>query len=165
MAAAAFTIRPMAEADRPALLEHAAALNAHEQPFCGDRNLGPAGAAESLDHVLGRVAATGGATWVAEMEGRVVGHLCLMLDSLPPFVAAGQRLVGYISDAYLRPEARGSGAFQAMLEAAERHAAARGATRIMLGFIAGNAMAERAYLKAGFRPYAVELVKDLPPGA
>lgn len=165
MAAAAFTIRPMAEADRPALLEHAAALNLHEQPFFGDRNLGPEGAVASLDHALARVAATGGGTWVAEIGGQVVGHLCLMLDTMPPFVAAGQRAVGYISDAYLRPEARGSGAFQALLAAAERHAAASGATRIMLGFVAGNAIAERAYLKAGFRPYAVEMVKDLPPGA
>lgn len=153
----------MEEADRAAILEHVAALNAHEQSISGDRDLTSGGAEATLHHLLERVAATGGATWVAEEGGRVVGHLCLIIDTLPPFVAPAQRRVGYVSDLFLRAEARGRGAFQVLLAEAERYAAARGATRLMIGVLAGNGIAERAYAKAGFRPYASELVKQLPP--
>jgi GNAT superfamily N-acetyltransferase len=158
-------VRPLQPADRAALLEHTAALNAYEQPFSGDRNLTPDGAASSLDHILGRVAATGGAAWVAVAEGRILGHLCLILDEMPPYVAPGQRSIAYISDAFVRDEARGRGVFSALLAEAERFAAARGAVRIMIGVLAGNALAEAAYLASGFRAYALELAKDLPPSA
>ncbi|MFC7473357.1 GNAT family N-acetyltransferase [Dankookia sp. GCM10030260] len=158
-------VRPLRPADRAALLEHAAALNLHEQPFSGDRNLAPDGAAASLDHILGRVAATGGAAWVAEAGGQVVGHLCLTLDTMPAYVAADRRAIAYVSDAYVRDAARGRGIFRALLAEAEAFAAARGATRIMIGLLAGNLLAERAYRAAGFQPYALELAKDLPPPA
>jgi GNAT superfamily N-acetyltransferase len=161
MPAPAFAIRPMTQADRPALLEHMTALNAYENPFSGDRDLTPEGQVASLAHVLGRVAETGGATWMAEAEGQVIGHLCLVLDTMPPFVAEAQRRVGYVSDAFVREPRRGQGVFRALLAEAERFAVAHGATRIMIGVLAGNALAERAYVGSGFRPYALEMVKDL----
>jgi len=161
----AFVTRLMTEADRPALLRHAAALNAHEQAASGDRDVTPEGAEASLRHTLRRVAESGGATWVAETEGRVLGHLCLVFETMPPYVAAAQRRIAYIADLFVQEEARGQGAFQALLAEAERHAVARGATRLMIGVLAGNAIAERAYAKAGFRPYATELVRTLPPRA
>lgn len=40
-------------------------------------------------------------------------------------------------------------------------AAARGLRQIMIGVLAGNGLAERAYLGYGFRPYATELVKTI----
>jgi GNAT superfamily N-acetyltransferase len=151
----------MAEADRAALLEHVALLNAYEQPFSGDRNLTPDGPETSLRHVLGRVAETGGATWIAEAQGAVIGHLCLVFDTMPPYVAETQRRVAYVSDAFVREPWRGQGAFRALLMEAERFAMAGGATRIMIGVLVGNAIAERAYVGSGFRPYALEMVKDL----
>jgi GNAT superfamily N-acetyltransferase len=157
----AFAIRAMTEADRPALRAHVAALNAHEQPFSGDRDLTDAGTEASLAHILSRVAETGGATWVAEQDGRVVGHLCLILDTMPPYVAPDQARIAYVSDAFVREEMRGQGVFRALLAEAERFAIATGATRLMIGVLAGNAAAEGAYRRAGFRPYALEMVKDL----
>ncbi len=159
----AFLVREAGEADRAALLAHTAALNAFEAPFSGDRNLGPDGAAESLRDILRRVAESGGRSWVAEAEGEVVGHLCLALETMPGFVAAGQRSIAYVTDAFVREAWRGQGAFRAMLAEAERFAAARGARRLLIGVLAGNDRAERIYRLAGFRPYAVEMVKDLPP--
>ncbi|MBX9699279.1 MAG: GNAT family N-acetyltransferase [Acetobacteraceae bacterium] len=161
-APAAFAIRLMSEADRDALREHVAALNAYEQPFSGDRDLTPAGTERSLAHILSRVADTGGATWVAEVKGRVIGHLCLILETMPPFVAPDQARIAYVSDAFVREPMRGRGVFRALLAEAERFAIAAGATRIMIGVLAGNALAEGAYRRAGFRPYALEMVKDLP---
>ncbi|MBK1659851.1 GNAT family N-acetyltransferase [Paracraurococcus ruber] len=158
-------VRPFAPADRAALLEHTAALNLYEQPIAGDRNLGPGAAEASLDHILGRVAAMGGATWVAEADGAVVGHLCLVLDEMPAYVAPDRRRIAYVTDAFVREEARGQGAFRALLATAEAFAAAAGVTRIMIGLLAGNAAAEAAYRAAGFRPYAHEMAKDLPPPA
>ncbi|MFZ4407940.1 MAG: GNAT family N-acetyltransferase [Paracraurococcus sp.] len=158
-------VRPLLPADRATLLEHAAALNAYEQAFSGDRNLAPDGAAASLHHVLGRVAATGGAAWVAEVAGEVIGYLCLTLDTMPAYVAVDRRAVAYVTDAFVREAERGRGVFRALLAEAEAFAAAQGATRIMIGVLAGNGLAERAYHAAGFRPYALELAKDLPPTA
>jgi GNAT superfamily N-acetyltransferase len=158
----AFDIRAMTEADWDALREHVAALNAHEQPFSGDRDLTPEGTEASLLHLLGRVAQTGGATWVAEAHGQVIGHLCLLLETMPPYVAPTRARIAYVSDAFVRAPWRGRGVFRALLAAAERFAVARGATRIMIGVLAGNDAAERAYRASGFRPYAMELSRDLP---
>jgi GNAT superfamily N-acetyltransferase len=84
---------------------------------------------------------------------------------MPPYVAPEQRRIAYVSDAFVGEAWRRRGVFRALLAAAEGFAAAGGATRLMIGVLAGNEVAKRAYRTAGFRPYAMELAKDLPrPG-
>jgi hypothetical protein len=34
---------------------------------------------------------------------------------------------------------------------------------MLIGVLSGNARAERIYLRAGFRPYAVELIREVAP--
>jgi GNAT superfamily N-acetyltransferase len=165
VSAASFTVRPMGEADRPVLLGHVRALNAIEDAIAGNRATGEADAAATLEHVLGRVAGSGGLPLVAAPaaeEGRVVGHLLLTLETAPPYVRPEFRRYAYVADAFVQEGWRGRGAFRAMLAAAEAHARRAGCRHLMIGVLTGNSLAERAYLGSGFRPYALELIREIP---
>jgi GNAT superfamily N-acetyltransferase len=160
---AAFAIRRVEAADRSVLLRHVRALNIHEDAMAADRATGEADAAATLDEVLGRVAVSGGLALVAEAEGSVIGHLALTIETAPPYIRAELRRFAYVADAFVQEAFRGRGAFRAMLAEAEAHARAAGCRRLMIGVLVGNAIAERAYRRAGFRDYAIELVREIPP--
>ncbi|MBM3516814.1 MAG: GNAT family N-acetyltransferase [Alphaproteobacteria bacterium] len=72
---------------------------------------------------------------------------------------------GLITDACVAAECRGEGAGRAPIAAAERHLAARGVRRVRVCALADNRAAQRAYARAGYRPYEVVLEKvlDAPP--
>lgn len=158
---AAFLVRPAGEADRAALIEHTIALNRFEQAFTQDRALDAASAAATIDHFARRVGDTG-LMLVAEAAGRVIGHVVLTIDSAPPYLAAEYRREAWVADAFVQEAWRGQGVFRAMLAVAEAHAAGAGCRRLHIGVLAGNDRAERVYRRAGFRTYAMELVRDLP---
>ncbi len=161
---AAFLVRSAGEADRPVLLDHTIALNRFEQAFSQDRALDEASAVAALDHFARRVGDTG-LILVAEAAGRAVGHLVLTIDAAPPYLASAYRHEAWVADAFVQEAWRGQGAFRAMLAVAEAHAVKAGCRRLHIGVLAGNDRAERTYRRAGFRTYAVELVRDLPaPG-
>lgn len=157
---AAFLVRPAGEADRAVLIEHTIALNRFEQAFTRDRALDEASAAAAIDHFARRVGDTG-LMLVAEVAGRVVGHLVLAIDTAPPYLASDFRREAWVADAFVQDAWRGKGAFRAMLAVAEAHAAKAGCRRLHIGVLAGNDRAERIYRRAGFRTYALELVRDL----
>jgi GNAT superfamily N-acetyltransferase len=142
VSAASFTVRPMGEADRPVLLGHVRALNAIEDAIAGNRATGEADAAATLEHVLGRVAGSGGLPLVAAPaaeEGRVVGHLLLTLETAPPYVRPEFRRYAYVADAFVQEGWRGRGAFRAMLAAAEAHARRAGCRHLMIGVLRATA--------------------------
>lgn len=56
--------------------------------------------------------------WIAASEGDITGHLWLQLIEKVPNPAPELELHGYITNVYVRPEARGSGTGAALLEAA-----------------------------------------------
>jgi GNAT superfamily N-acetyltransferase len=157
---AAFLVRPAGEADRAVLIEHTLALNRFEQAFTQDRALDDASAAAAIDHFTRRVGDRG-LFLVAEAAGQVVGHLVLAIETAPPYLAPEYRREAWVADAFVQEAWRGKGAFRAMLGVAEAHAVRAGCRRLHIGVLAGNDRAERAYRQAGFRTYAVELVKDL----
>jgi GNAT superfamily N-acetyltransferase len=161
--AASFTVRRMEEADRPVLLRHVRALNLYEDAIAGNRATTEADAVATLDEALGRVAASGGIALVAEAPPGVIGHLVLTLETAPPFIRAEQRRYAYVADAFVQEAWRGHGAFRAMLARAEAHARTAGCGQLMIGVLAGNDLAERVYRRAGFRPYAIELLRDIAP--
>ncbi|MBU8538822.1 GNAT family N-acetyltransferase [Falsiroseomonas tokyonensis] len=163
MQAASFTIRPVEEADRPVLLGHVLALNRFEDPFAGDRATGQGDAEASLDHLLGRVAESGGVALVAEAEGRPVAHLFVVIETAPPYIRAEFRRRAYVADAFVQEAWRGQGAFRALLASAEIFARTAGCRQMMIGVLAGNDRAEHVYRTAGFRPYALELVREIAP--
>jgi GNAT superfamily N-acetyltransferase len=159
---AAFLVRVAREADYEALLATTFALNRFEHEITGDRAIDVASAEAVLGHFIRRVGSTG-LMLVAEAEGRVIGHLFLALDEAPPYLAPEYRREAWICDAFIEEAWRGQGAFRAMLALAEAHARAAGCRRLHIGVLAGNDDAERIYRKAGFRNYAIEMVRELDP--
>jgi len=159
---AAFLVRVAREADHDALLATTFALNRFEHDITGDRAIDVASAEVVLGHFIRRVGSTG-LMLVAEAEGRVFGHLFLALDEAPPYLAPEYRREAWICDAFIEEAWRGQGAFRAMLAQAEAHARTAGCRRLHIGVLAGNDEAERIYRKAGFRTYAIEMVRELDP--
>ena len=157
-------IRLATEADRPALLEQFLGLNRYEDLITGDRRTDLAGAEATLVAGLADVAATGGQALVAELGGRVVGHLFVVIRMDHPYVREALRPYAYVTELFVRDEARGAGVGAALLAEAERVARARGVPRLGLGVLVGNGRAQALYERLGFAPYAVELCKELGGG-
>ena len=61
-----------------------------------------------------------------------------------------------IHDIVVLPTHRGAGVGQALLQAAEQHARARGCCKLTLEVLTGNARALSSYLRFGFAPYALD---------
>lgn len=159
----AIMVRPAQPADHTALLTHALLLNRHEHLITGDRDTTEAGAKATLDSALARIAANAGVALVAEEDGAILGHLFLIVDRAEPYVVAELRDYANVIDAFVREEARRRGVFTALLAEAERIVASRGIRRLMIGVLSGNTAAERTYEAAGFRPYALEMIKTIGP--
>jgi GNAT superfamily N-acetyltransferase len=157
---AAFLVRSAREADRAVLVEHTIVLNRFEQAFTGDRATDQASAEAAVDHFAKRVGDSG-LMLVAEAGGRIIGHLVLALDRAPPYLSSEYRREAWIADAFVQEAWRGKGAFRAMLAVAEAHASRAGCRRLHIGVLAGNDRVERVYRQAGFRTYAIEMVRDL----
>lgn len=130
--------------------------------MAGDRRTDPAAGADCLAAALQRVERTGGIALVAEQDARVVGHLFLTFETDAEYVREPLRPYAYVSELYVRAEARGRGIGQALLLEAERQATARGVGRLMIGVLAGNERAEALYRRMGFAAHAIEMAKRLP---
>jgi GNAT superfamily N-acetyltransferase len=87
-----------------------------------------------------------GEGWGAFIGERLVGKL--VIDALPyPSLAH----TFWLHAVYVHPDARGSGASTALLNAAIQGARARGATRVALWVNAENGHAKRLYERLGFQ--------------
>ncbi len=154
-------IRPARDEDRDALIEQFQGLNQHEEPFVGNRRLDREGAVASLNFADRKVADSNGVRLVVEVEGQVVGHLYLTFERHGACVRDEVRDYGYVSELFVREEMRGRGLGRALLLEAERLTRERGLGHMMLGVITGNAIAERAYARFGFKSYATDLIKPI----
>ncbi len=154
-------IRPARESDREVLIELFLGLNVYEEPFVGNRRLDRAGAIDSLAFAEKKVADTGGVKLVAEIDGSVVGHLFLTWEKHGACVRDDEKDYGYVSELFVREAHRGKGIGRALLQEAERLTREKGFGHIMLGVLHGNTVAERAYARFGFKPYAADLVKPI----
>lgn len=154
-------IRPARDDDRDALIELFHGLNVYEEPFVGNRRTDRPGAIDSLGFAEKKVADTGGCKLVAEIEGHVVGHLFLTWEKHGACVRDEVKDYGYVSELFVREAHRGRGIGRALLLEAERLTREKGFDHMLLGVLTGNTVAERAYVRFGFRPYATDLVKPI----
>jgi ribosomal protein S18 acetylase RimI-like enzyme len=90
-------------------------------------------------------------TFAAERDGRLIG-----LAGLARETTAKRRHRGTLIRMYVRPEARGSGAADALVEAVLDHARAEGLDSVILAVTVGNEAARRLYDRHGFVVYGVE---------
>jgi GNAT superfamily N-acetyltransferase len=154
-------IRAASPDDHDALVEQFQGLNVHEEQIARNRRTDRQGAEECLAFAWRRVQQTRGNAIVAEVDGRVAGHLFLLFQEDAVFVRQELRAYAYVSELFVREENRGAGIATALMNEAERLAVARGVGRIMVGVLAGNGAAEALYDQLGFAAHAIELAKDL----
>jgi GNAT superfamily N-acetyltransferase len=147
--------------DRDVLIAQHHGLNAHEATIMPDRRTDRDGGVLSYESSAARVTETGGATFVAEIGGRVVGHLMLTFEEGPVYLLPELRPHAFVDTLFVDPEVRGAGVARRLMAAAEHLARERGQRRIALSVQAGNTAAEATYVRLGFAPYAAKLIKDL----
>ena len=114
-----------------------------------------------LDFMFARCAETSGQVFVAEVENRVVGFVCVWgkvpsdaLDEEPGEYA-------FISDLVVLSAYRGQGLGRALLQQADAYARQQGVAKIQLEVLPNNTAALNLYKRHGFRTYHMLLTKGL----
>jgi ribosomal protein S18 acetylase RimI-like enzyme len=87
--------------------------------------------------------------WVAELNGAVVGFLACGPSRDED---ADKGIVGEIYAVYVRPQAWGTGAGRALMQAGIEHLRAQGFREAMLWVLTGNERTRRFYEIAGMKP-------------
>jgi ribosomal protein S18 acetylase RimI-like enzyme len=116
-----------------------------------------------LEFMFKRVEERGGAVFVVEAEGRIVGFACLWLRNPEDVMMNVPGEYAVVSDLVVLPEFRGRRLGYELLRTAEDYARAHGATRLKIGVLARNESARRLYVNFGFEESAVFLSKELGP--
>ncbi|MGL4324643.1 MAG: GNAT family N-acetyltransferase [Beijerinckiaceae bacterium] len=147
--------------DRDAIIDLIWQLNRFESPISGDRVKDRQGAMRCLRDNDEAVRNSHGLSIVAVKDTVIVGYLCLAIESIGSFVREDVRRVGFIRELIVNEQHRRAGVGQRLLQDAEDFCNAINIKRMMLGVLAGNEAAQRAYLKFGLRPYALEMIKDI----
>ena len=77
------------------------------------------------------------------------------------FVVEPERRHGYLAELYVTPQARGKGLGRALIQGCEDWARGRGHKLFMVGVLAKNPAAIRAYEGAGYTPYGISMRRYL----
>lgn len=99
--------------------------------------------------------------FVGEDRGRVVGWALAHDDPGEIYMVEPERRHGFLGELYVEPAARGRGHGKALIAACEVWAKTRGHKVLMIGVLAKNSGAIRAYEGAGYAPYNLILRKYL----
>ncbi len=158
-----FTIREAEDRDREAMIALFQVLNGHENAITGDRRIDRSGAEESLAESRTQVERSDGVLLVAESAGRVVGLITLTFEEGPIYLRPEARPYAHIGDLVVADSERQKGIGRALMTAAEKHAASRGYREVTIGVLVGNKSAEAAYVRQGFQPLGLNLVKVIGP--
>lgn len=111
-------------------------------------------------------AGSSAAQFVAETAGDWVGTVTVLrrdagtTDHHGRVVTAAR---GDVVGVYVRPDHRGTGAIEALLDAAARWVSALGDRALTLDVHADNARARRAYERCGFRPSGLRFTGSIGP--
>jgi ribosomal protein S18 acetylase RimI-like enzyme len=155
------TIRDATPADRPALEDCMAALQAFERSIESNRVEPETIRGKYIDHLLADCGKSDGSLLVAELEGQVVGFVCVLCRMDSQEIIEKDRAHAYISDLIVLEAHRGAGIGAALMRAAEARARSRGATRIRVGVLAANSAARLLYCKLGYSDHEIVLEKQI----
>ena len=154
-------LRTAAAGDREALVDLIQELNVFEAAITGDRLVTRGPAEEYLRALDQRIAQSSGRIVVAVAERRIVGLLAFVIETDQVYVHADVRRYGMVADLVVAEPWRKRGIGRHLLAEAERLTRDAGLQRLMIGVLAGNDPALRAYRGFGFRDYAHILMKPL----
>ena len=123
--------------------------------------VGTAMADAYLAYLLERCGEYDGKVFVAEIERKVIGFVCVWARVPPTEPDESPTEYAYISDLVVLAPFRQRGFGRALLERAEGYAREQKATLLRIGVLAQNVLARRLYLNFGFSERRIELSKDL----
>ncbi len=92
------------------------------------------------------------ASFIAWLDGTPVG----LVNCVEGFSTFKSRPLMNIHDLVVLPGHRGAGIGQALMQAAQTHAQARGCCKLTLEVLTGNQRAWRSYEQFGFEPYTLD---------
>ncbi|MGB0389131.1 MAG: GNAT family N-acetyltransferase [Ardenticatenaceae bacterium] len=153
------TIRPIRRDEEPRFLQRIIDTSWHDLPADWRTRFTPAKIAPSIENVV---------SFLMQQGDNVI-----LIADLPDLPNAGQIWLGqardaytgtmraYIYDLFVEPEARQQGVGQALLEAAEQAASARGDKEVALTVAAHNHTAQTLYRAFGFENERLTLRKSL----
>ncbi len=154
-----FIIRPYAPTDYDWVLQCEVDLQEHERALHDTRVPGLPHSRDYLAMLWDVLAENQGVMLIAENSagerlGLVAGYIA---DEPWPMETRDSTRYGYVADIFIKPEARGSGLAQSLLDAIadHLHRSDPSLTRLRINVLAVNRIARRAYEKAGFTPYEV----------
>lgn len=148
-------IRPATLDELPILLKFEQGIIAAERPF--DPTL-KEGHINYYD-LKAYVQADDVAVLVAELDGEVIGSGYIKIEEGKPYYRHDR--YGYIGFVYVRPERRGKGVVQHIMDGLTSWAQSQGISEIRLDVYAGNTGAIHAYERAGFSKNLVEMRVNL----
>lgn len=156
-------IREAASRDRPTLVRFMSALQETERALEPNRAPGPEIAGSHLASLERWTAKKpGGGVLVAELDGALAGFLVAgVITDTGTYRPPETRTLGWISDLWVEPDARGRGIGRALIAAAEDRFRAAGLTRVELAAVVGNIDAVRLYEHLGYSRYEIMLAKNL----
>jgi GNAT superfamily N-acetyltransferase len=124
----------------------------------------PAGTAMAdayLTYILDRCREYCGKVFVADVDRRVVGFVCVWARVRPTEPDEPPTEYAYVSDLVVLPPFRRHGLGRALLERTERYAREQGAAVIRIGVLAQNVIAKQLDTDLGYTERRIELSKCL----
>lgn len=153
------TIRPYRQADREVLRKLVLCLHETLRPFDEDLAPGDRIIDRYFQELMSRVESTAGAVFVAEVDGNLVGYVCLWGRVAPEDPDERADPYSFMAELFVQPEYRSLGVGRRLVEQAERHADACGTYKIELKVLARNESAMRFYASLGFVPRVIVMKK------
>jgi GNAT superfamily N-acetyltransferase len=148
-------------ADEPAILSFITGLQDYEAAFEPDRRRDPNFAVAHWRNLEHRCAERHGIFLIAEDDQKPVGWAFAHDEKAELFVIEPERRHGYLAELYVMPQARGKGLGRALIEGCEAWARGRGHRLLIVGVLAKNPGAIRAYEGAGYTPYGISMRRYL----
>jgi GNAT superfamily N-acetyltransferase len=134
--------------DEPAILSFIWGLQKFERDFEANRRLDSDFATEHWADA--RVhAATRGAIFIAENDGRPVGWAIVLEEAGDLFVEKRERRYGFVAELFVEASARGQGHGRALIKACEGWSRGRGMSVLIIGVLTGNDKAAAVYKRDG----------------
>jgi GNAT superfamily N-acetyltransferase len=91
--------------------------------------------------------------FIAELDGKAVGWAFAHEEHGELFIAEPERRHGFLAELFVDSQARGKGLGRALIEACETWSRGRDHKLLMIGVLAKNQAAIRAYEGSGYAPY------------
>jgi len=107
--------------------------------------------------VAKRIRARNAAVFVAELNEKIIGHVIVFVDKLPPIYVHDKQ--GYIGEIFVEEKYRGKGVGCELLSAAQKWAKKKGLFSLGLMVCNKNEAAISAYCKFGFFEHHLKMSK------